>query len=95
MLHTLLLQLTKAFNKFVVCGSTKTTNTNITNPRTNHISGIHRLDGYFITNYRKLKQILDTLSYNTQTYLRTLWPTQALHDFLLRHLNTSNGCIIH
>ena len=93
-LHALLLQVLKTLQELLMGGGAKTTDTDITDTWTNDISSIYRLHGNLIANHRELKSILDSLTHHTQMNGGTLRSAQALHDFFLRHLHTSNGGII-
>ena len=93
--HSLLTQLIQALQEFLMGRSTEVSNTDIADARANHIGSINRLDGNLITDNSKLQHILDTLTNDAQVDLRAFRATQTLHDLLLRHLDTSDSCIIY
>ena len=93
--HALLLQRIHRLGNLLVARHSETSQTDITNARTNHIGSIHRGNRNLITFHLEGKLILDAAAHNGKVYNRTLRTTEPLHDFLLAHLDARNGSIIY
>ena len=80
--------------EFVRRSGSKATYTDIAHIRTYHIGGIDGVDGNLVAGDGKGEAVADAWTDNTQQHLCALGTTQALHDLLLRHLDTCNGGIV-
>ena len=93
-LHTSFPQHIETLDKLTISRSAEISDTYIADSRTNHIAGIYRLNWNLVAHHREHQTILNTMTHDTKVHFRALRTTQALHNFLFRHLHTCNCRII-
>ena len=90
----LVLQFSVGFHEFVEGGCTKRTDAYVADFWSNHVCGVECMDGNLVACDGELQVSVDASTHDAQFHFRTFLASQTLHDFLFRHLNTSNGAVV-
>ena len=93
--HSLLFQRIHRYCYLFMTGKTETSQSDVSDAWTNHISRIHRSYRNLIALHLKDELILDATAHDGKVHRGSLRTTKALHDFLLAHLDARNGSIVY